>query len=97
MALTIFSREYFGRRPIENNFSLIEILFAEGQLNLCLALTMFSREYFGQRLIKTIFSLIEVLLAEGQLKLFLPLTIFSREYFNWLSIEEKKKPLSKFT
>ena len=68
-ALTIFSREYFGRRPIETKFSLVEILLAEGQLKLCLALTIFSREYFGRRPIET-FSLTEILLAEGQLKHF---------------------------
>ena len=51
-------------------FSLIEILLAEGQLKLRLVLTIYSREYFGQRPIETNFSLIEFLLAEGQLKLF---------------------------
>ena len=77
LALTIFSREYFGRRPIETKFSLVEVLLAEGQLKLCLALTIFSREYFGRRPIETTFSLVEILLAEGQLKLFLALTISS--------------------
>ena len=78
LALTIFSREYFGRRPIETEFSLIEILLAEGQLKLCLVLTIYSREYFGQRPIETNFSLIEILLAKGQLNFSWP----------WISIEE---------
>ena len=57
LALTISSREYFGQRPIETKFSLVEILLAEGQLNLFLALTISSREYFSQRPIETLFGL----------------------------------------
>ena len=43
----MFIREYFGRRPIETNFSQIEMLLAEGQLKLCSPLTIFNREYFN--------------------------------------------------
>ena len=49
LALTIFSREYFGRRPMETQHSLVETLLAKGQLQLFLALTIFNREYFGQK------------------------------------------------
>ena len=47
LALTIFSREYFGKRPIEIKLSLDEILLAEGQLKHCLAITICSKENLG--------------------------------------------------
>ena len=56
-ALAIYSREYFGQRPIETTFSLVEVLLAEGQLKLFLALTISSREYFSRRPIETLFGL----------------------------------------
>ena len=53
LALTIFSRECFGRRPMETQHFLVEILLAKGQLQLFSALTIFSREYFGKKPIET--------------------------------------------
>ena len=52
-ALTIFSRECFGQRPMETQHFLVEILLAKGQLQLFMALTIFSREYFGKKPIET--------------------------------------------
>ena len=69
-ALTAYSREYIGWRPMEPKHSLVEILLAEGQLKLYLALTIFSREYFGRRPMETQHFLVETLLAKGQLQLF---------------------------
>ena len=53
LALTIFSRECFGRRPMETQHFLVEILLAKGQLQLFSAMTIFSREYFGKKPIET--------------------------------------------
>ena len=58
LALTIFSREYFGQKSIEKKKLdfLDEILLAEGQLKLCLAFTIYNREYFCWRPMKTLLS-----------------------------------------
>ena len=55
VALTAYSREYLGQRPMETEHSLVEILLAEDQLNLCLALTMlslFGLDYVQQRIFR---------------------------------------------
>ena len=81
LASTIFNREYFGRRPTNTPYSLVEILLAEGQLNLFFGLDSPKWRIFRPKADKKLNSLVEILLAEGQLNLFSVLTLLTGEYF----------------